>query len=454
LVRCHNEVTNSSHEGTNYGIKWHSAPVLPGEPLQQSACTLKFQSDLKMNREARIAARAVEARPTHTNSSSYPTSEYLTELCHELVVEQWKLGSDYLVNKECDIQGQAQWYVVHSDKEGRQGMNHVLHPVWRRVRTVSQKQSGRLTCSCGHFERCGYPCRHQAAVIMLEDRTCRGFSHHDVAIMWWKKIAFFGMRQGNQQIQESSQEMIDECIKSLMRNDVDGPNLGIVSRDDTVQQVLVDTGPFEVKGPELSCLNFTKDQIRRATETFGGILSSAPSRGAPAGQVSECVGMMSQESHVSLGDIIPDNAGEMEIPLFPWMDAQHDSDDNSRSSMEDEDDHGLQTSMHGDEEPDNFLQELVVVDPSGPMSASKFVQQAKEEFQILEGLIYSKDFCPSFFDMQEYIQRMKETNSEVRAKMATAINHNQGQKWVSTNVARASSNKRQKGAEFGITKFR
>ena len=136
FVRCHNEVTNSSHEGTNYALKWHSAPVLPGQQLQKSAHSLKFQSDIKMNREARIAARAVEGKPTQRHFASFPTSGHLTDLCHELVVEQWELGNKYQVRRNANSTNEHSdysWSVVHMDDERRERVKRLLYPILRDV---------------------------------------------------------------------------------------------------------------------------------------------------------------------------------------------------------------------------------------------------------------------------------------------------------------------------------
>ena len=77
----------------------------------------------------------------------------------------------------------------------------------------------------------------------------------------------------------------------------------------------------------------------------------------------------------------------------------------------------------------------------------------KEEVQTLDGLLHSRDFCTSYLDMNEYLKEMQEKNRAIKKQMARASNHNEGQNWVSTNVARARSSKRVKGAQFGLTKF-
>ena len=81
------------------------------------------------------------------------------------------------------------------------------------------------------------------------------------------------------------------------------------------------------------------------------------------------------------------------------------------------------------------------------------MQQIKEEVKILDGLVHSRNFCSTYVDMQGFLDTLKQANRTIQAEMAAASNHNKGQDWVSTNVALATSNKRQKGSQFGFTKF-
>ena len=93
-TRCHNEVTNSSHEGTNTALKEHSAPVRQGQPVKQAAKVIKFQSDIRAREEEKLAAKRVGSVPLW--SLNWPTSGHVTELCYDLVVEQRLLGENVL----------------------------------------------------------------------------------------------------------------------------------------------------------------------------------------------------------------------------------------------------------------------------------------------------------------------------------------------------------------------
>ena len=184
------------------------------------------------------------------------------------------------------------------------------------------------------------------------------------------------------------------------------------------------------------------------------ILSSTAS-GHSTAQTSDDVGLMSQESHVSISAIIHDNEREMGIPLFPWIDEADNEGGLGDSSSEDEE--IVPASDHDVAEVNEGLEMFAVPDsassPREGMRPSELMQQIKEEIKILDDLVHSRNFLSSYVDMQGFLDTLKQANSTVRAKMAAALNHNKGQDWVSANVALATSNKRQKGSQFGFTKF-
>lgn len=95
-------------------------------------------------------------------------------------------------------------------------MSNII-PHFCHVRTVTVNEKGRLLCSCKHFERCAYPCRHQAAVTQVKDSDYPGFSHHDCGVQWWKKNVHHGLRGK----EETSQ--LDGELMQLLQLDVLGP---------------------------------------------------------------------------------------------------------------------------------------------------------------------------------------------------------------------------------------
>ena len=250
-IRCHNEVTNSSHEGTNNGLKEHSAPVRQGQPVKEAAKVMKFQSDIKAVEEERLAAMRVASLPLW--SLKWPTSGHVTELCHDLVVEQWQLGKKCVVSRSTNDTCNMTWKVAFSGLDLEKTKRR-LHPVFQRVTRVSRNADGRLICSCCHFERCGQPCRHQAAVIMFECPTHPGFSHHDVCIMWWKKFIFFGERTGQGTI-DGANYVVSESLRDLMRNDVKGPLLPSLAEQPPQPKQDWNLALLEEKDPQDSCIN-------------------------------------------------------------------------------------------------------------------------------------------------------------------------------------------------------
>ena len=67
----------------------------------------------------------------------------------------------------------------------------------------------------------GLPCLHQAAVMSLEDEKSKGFDHHDVAIVWWKKYMFLGPKSAG----TMDHSNLDMYLKALTHNDISGPTL-------------------------------------------------------------------------------------------------------------------------------------------------------------------------------------------------------------------------------------
>lgn len=183
-IRCYNESTNSSHEGTNLGLKSHHAAIQPGSSEAYNSSLMKLQSDMKTNEMERMASTRLEAQPLWCQ---LPTAGQVTEFCHELVVGNWIKGkSEYFVLRT------SVWHVWKVVAANVAAESEVM-PRFRHVRTVSVDRSDRLLCSCQHFERCAYPCPHHAAAVQVEDPTHPGFSHHDCGIQWWKKFVHHGL---------------------------------------------------------------------------------------------------------------------------------------------------------------------------------------------------------------------------------------------------------------------
>lgn len=59
MIRTYHQITNSAHEGTNFGIKSHAASVRPCNTLFKAGQALSLQGELKMNLFKHDAARKV-----------------------------------------------------------------------------------------------------------------------------------------------------------------------------------------------------------------------------------------------------------------------------------------------------------------------------------------------------------------------------------------------------------
>ena len=259
------------------------------------------------------------------------------------------------------------------------------------------------------------------------------------------------MREGSLFEDGANKKLVDDCIRQLMQNDVEGPILHSNKIRAEVQSIVPDESVFEVQSPELCCLNFNEEQIRLAVEEYGSIFSMD----RRTVEMSEDVGMLSQESHVALFDTDTGNDRDIEISLFPWVDQQEDEGGDKEDEGGDNDSLSSSSMVINDNDDDEFENTLDGMErgQNESMTVGEFMQRVKEEVQTLDGLLHSRDFCTSYLDMNEYLKEMQEKNRAIKKQMARASNHNEGQNWVSTNVARARSSKRVKGAQFGLTKF-
>jgi hypothetical protein len=86
--------SNSAHEGTNKGMKSHSAPVRPQHRLDQAGQILTLQGELKvLDTQIRNSAKENSRKLW----SSLPTANHLTDLGESLVINQWEQKDEYSV---------------------------------------------------------------------------------------------------------------------------------------------------------------------------------------------------------------------------------------------------------------------------------------------------------------------------------------------------------------------
>jgi hypothetical protein len=172
---------NTAHEGTNNGIKYCAAPVLPTYSLNKTAQVLSKNSSITARQRSIVVAQDLVSSKLW---SDLPTSNHLTTLGEGLVVEQWKQRNEY----ESIRIGLHQFQV----RRRTQDISKSVIPVFRRIRLVSI-QSDCLYCNCCYFERIGIGCRHILHVLgILSAGEYPGFSHKDISVYWWSMYAHYG----------------------------------------------------------------------------------------------------------------------------------------------------------------------------------------------------------------------------------------------------------------------
>ena len=198
-----------------------------------------------------------------------------------------------------------------------------------------------------------------------------------------------------------------------------------------------------------SCVNFSQRKIELAIKTFGSIISS---NGQWSNELEPTldVDMFSQESHIAIDDILPAHGCEMRMPPFAELGLQDDEsecpqEDKSLSSELECESTGYEfaptvflNSECGDEQSDAS----VALSSEEELSDEEFLQQLKEEVQDVEMMIWSQHFASENANLKEWLQDFRKRRREMRAALATQLNHNHGQTWVSANVERSKSNKR------------
>ena len=182
---------NTAHEGTNNSAKSHGAPVLACHSVAQAARTLDAQMKAKVAEIKQVSARE------HTSEalwSDLPLKADVTELCLRLVVGEWTRSINYSLLRVCA----EMWRIIPKSS----GISPFTNedelkgriPVFHRIRYVSVC-NGRLRCSCGSFERNGYPCCHSLAVLRKEFPEYTGPNKEDTALCWHSCYALYGERQ-------------------------------------------------------------------------------------------------------------------------------------------------------------------------------------------------------------------------------------------------------------------
>eukprot|EP00977_Amphora_coffeiformis_P025352 scaffold19308_cov86-Amphora_coffeaeformis.AAC.1 len=131
-LRNYKECTNSSHEGTNNGLKVHSCPTARNGTIATTAMNLKLQSDIAIDQEFRKLNTSIEGRPVWQENNGEGDSPLveLTNFANDLVKDQWDQSCHSHVKRE--IGSDHLWYVRCREEASYYNVK-VLHPIWRRT---------------------------------------------------------------------------------------------------------------------------------------------------------------------------------------------------------------------------------------------------------------------------------------------------------------------------------
>ena len=276
FIRHYDECTNSSHEGTNFGLKNHSTPVLPSMSLSRSAQVQTLQSDLKMASIERQAASLLVHQPNWVSSL---TSPYILPLAESIIQQEIALVPKYIVRRK-----ENAWQVVLNYVDNPNYFTNTMDgdvckklrkflPRYRHLRTVTSDDNSNCQCSCGFFQRFGIPCRHLHAVAKFENPAFVGFTHHDVSVIWLRSYSHFAYTR------EHNSVAISQALEALSRDDVVGPRLTqhaseVALRSGHHYQSKYDTMFVERSAIEC-CWNYKREEVLNCVQKYSSHVGSS-----------------------------------------------------------------------------------------------------------------------------------------------------------------------------------
>ena len=259
--------TTSPHEGTNFGIKAHAASVKPCHSVSQAGHALLLQGTLKMGWFLEDAIRGIIRKSLWSNSD---TSNYLLPTGKSILQQSLKRMDQYQTRRT----GEKMWNVLFKEQSQPimlqglvlDGEEFLPIPRFASVRTVSLDTAGYLFCSWCHFEGTGLPCVHQATVIRSLFPSWKSFTHHDVALCWWKLWYAFAY--------EKEHAQLSLLLEHLHSQEVPGPSLpGPLPA--APQSQYDEPFPLASKPAAERVINYPVDQVQEIMR-LGGI--SAPTK--------------------------------------------------------------------------------------------------------------------------------------------------------------------------------
>ena len=239
--------SNTSHEGTNNGLKNCAAPVMPQNSVERAVETLSFNADLK-TRDTMI--RLSDKRVSKKLWSSSPTANNITDLGEGLVRFEWEKGAVWNAVRDIDVV--LRWITYHQNEE--EAMNEVIGPSWEdeleededeqgnagssadttklklkrfghlpkfnRVYVVTVDENGCLVCNCVKHTRMGFCCRHIGAVMRMEPLLKaaypNGYPLSSLKVFWRQEHYVYGMST------DPTHNSIKASLSSLAKRDTTG----------------------------------------------------------------------------------------------------------------------------------------------------------------------------------------------------------------------------------------
>ena len=271
---------NSSHEGTNKGIKYGAAPCLPNYSIERAAKVLAENGEMK----SQMCAQKAGSSHLKTKLwSKLPTSEHVVDLAEALVTAQWKEKQNY----ECIRTSERMFLLVRLGIDLPQPVTCPI-PQFRRVRKVEWIDRV-LICDCGYFQRVGIPCRHLMKVMTIIIPEFQGVSHHHVSVVWWTAFSKYAYCRQQNQSKNMVNNMMARLCERLHQHDIRGPSVEFVALS-CVPIVEVIPDQYAAKPIELSVLNKTEAQwVALFRQRQGGRTSSTQYEKPPTNMTQESV---------------------------------------------------------------------------------------------------------------------------------------------------------------------
>ena len=181
-------ITNSTHEGTNFSMKNHTANILPSMSLTTFAITLAVQATMK---DAVLDQVSISDFSVNQHWLNLPILGYLVTAVEGILHSQKRIK--YYCTARTD---KRIFDIFYNDNLGENYMRGkettVSLPLFFPTRKVKIDNNKVVKCSCCIFEQTGLPCIHIYCVFSYIDPCIPGFIYHNVALCWRSVYLYYG----------------------------------------------------------------------------------------------------------------------------------------------------------------------------------------------------------------------------------------------------------------------